>query len=257
MKDRLNSLKEFLESNLYSVVAATLIATLAIGLVTFYVGTIAPGLKNRERLFAQLEDAQKMLGTTRKIQEEPPQTLQVRLTNTQATVSALTNAFLTNDQANTMIDVLYQHAHASGVTIVELVVPSTPTPLPTPMPSQTRPIPAQTNSSVTPSKPASSSNPPSPTSTPLTVSKTSTRLPSTLSPAEPSSSQVRILRVRVQGTVRQLVDFGSRIKELSNKGVLVNSFNINGNEASVLAILNMEIALYIYSAPPTAVSATK
>jgi len=247
MIDRFRSLKEFFETNLFAIVAVILIAVLAVGYVTFYIHSIAPGLESRDQLAVQLEDAQKRAGSVHWIQKESPQNVQTQLTNARATLTASASAFLTADQASKMIDTLYQHARTSSVTIVDLQVPLTPTPLPPPIPTQTRPAPTPTSPNPTQSKSSASSDQLTSSSTPAPTLASPTRPPSASSSVQSNLYHVRTLRLRVQGTPRQLVDFASRIKELSAKGILVTNFNIVGSETTSLAILHLELALYVLS----------
>lgn len=257
MMARLDALKEFLLTNLYVIVAVLLIVMLAGGLVYFYVNSIDPGLKSRERLSAQLEDTQRRAGSVRRLQDEPTQYLQNQLTITQARWTTLANTFLTPDQASKINDILYRQAQASGVTIVDLQVPPTPTALPTPLPTQTRPAPTPTSSSATPAKSSSSASSAPPTATPQPAPPTPTRAPSVSAPAPSNLYYVRGIRLRVQGTPRQLIDFVSHIKELSAKNILVNNFSIIGNETSSSATLNLDIALYVFAGSLTGAQAPK
>lgn len=254
---RLNSAKDFVFTHLYSIMAVLMIVFLAGGLVYFYVNTIDPALKSRERLTTQLEDTQRRAGSIRRLQDEPTQYLQNQLTITQVRWTTLANSFLTPDQASKINDILYRQAQASGVTIVDLQVPPTPTALPTPLPTQTRPAPTPTSPSTTPAKSSSSASSAPPTATPQPAPPTPTRALSVSAPAQANLYYVRGIRLRVQGTSRQLVDFVARVKELSAKNIVVSNFSIVGSETSTTATLNIDIALYVFAGALTGTQAPK
>lgn len=244
MMTRLKSIREFTQTNLYTLLAVVVVVVLTIAYIGFYVSAIDPGLANRSRLETQLDNARKQLVAAQSVQQEPAETWQTRVADARATLANSMNAFLTADQSLQTVDMLYQYARASGVTIIDLQVPPTPTALPMPTLTPTRlptPLPSPTSltgSAATPPSQAQSIStqpaPPSPT-----------RLQT--ASAQPTNDlfYVRAIRLSARGTTRQLVDFASRLREANTSGVVVNSFNILGNEATPQAILTMDVSLYV------------
>ena len=248
MRDRLTSaltrITEFVQTNLYTLLAVILVVVLTAAYIIFYVSALDPGLTNRTRLETQLDDARRKLLDARSVEGEPVESWQTRVADARATLAISTNAFLTSEQSTQAIDVLYQYARASGVTIVELQVPPTPTPLPTPTWTPTRlptPLPTATSLTKSATTPQSPAQPASTEPAPLTAP------PLRANPAQPQAAPyyIRAIRLRAQGTTRQLVDFASRLKEANMKGIVVNSFNIVGSDTAPSAFLNMDISFYV------------
>ena len=81
-------------------------------------------------------------------------------------------------------------------------------------------------------------------------------MPLQVNPAQPQVAPyyIRAIRLRAQGTTRQLVDFASRLKETNTKGIVVNSFNIVGSEGAPTAFLNMDLSLYVLTSSSDAVA---
>jgi LysM repeat protein len=248
MRERLSkffsSIIEFLQTNLYTILALLFVVILTAAYIVFYVSALDPGLAARARVETQLDEARKQLLNARSVQQEPPESLQARVVDARATAAMAMNAFLTSDQSSQAIDLLYQYARASGVTIIELQVPPTPTPLPTPTFTPTRlPTPLPTATSLTRSAGTQPSQAqPTPT---LPAPPSATRLTAGASPLQGVPYHIRPIRLRAQGTTRQLVDFAARLKEVNTRGIVVNSFNILGTEGTPTAILIMDIALYV------------
>jgi LysM repeat protein len=229
------SLKESILRHAFSLLAVVLIIALGVSYWLFYTSSIDPAISSRSILASQMTDAQKALGDLRKKQQDSPETLQVRLATAQSTLAASVNLFLTDSQANQMIDTLYQNASASGVTITELQsqnpISSPPTATPTSKPSPT-PVPSPTQTGTVPSTP---------------------KPPSTFQPApSPTASSegkpivyVTSVRLQAQGTSRQLVDFVSRLNGQLAKGFVINNIGLTGGDA--IASLTMDISLYITS----------
>ena len=244
---RLNSLKEFIQANLYTVLAITAIVAIAIGYLAFFASTLKPGLDAQSRLILQLQDARQKLISTQGVQEESPASLQARVASARATLTAFNNALLTEPQANQAIDALYQSARASGVTIVDLLsqpAPALPTVTPT-LPQPTPILPSPTLILPTPGSPQPSPIQTQPVASPTQQNRTPT-------PAQPNSSPppvdpyyVTRVQLKAQGTTKQLLDFVSRIKETGEKSVVINDINIKGNETTTAANLALDISLYV------------
>jgi LysM repeat protein len=255
MRDRLSQffarLKEFLQTNLYTILALVFVVVLTAAYVIFYVSAIDPGLTTRNQLEIQLDDARKQLLAARSIQQEPPESLQTRVADARATVSSAQNAFLTGDQSTRTIDLLYQYARASGITIIELQVPPTPTPLPTATWTPTRlPTPLPTATSLT--RPAASQPSQAQPTPAQPIPPSATRLQGV--PPQAAPYYVRPIRLRAQGTARQLVDFAARLKETNQRGIVVSNFNILGREETPTAILTMDLSLYVLPSSSDAVA---
>ncbi|CAG0958133.1 hypothetical protein ANRL2_00632 [Anaerolineae bacterium] len=236
---------ESLSKNLLTILAAIVIIGIVIGYAFFFISFVNPALQTRNRVAAQVADAQKA-ARDRGILPESPDSMQARLNDTRATLVAVSNAFLTDAQVSAAIKVLYQYADESQVTISDLktevrsgVTLSAPTPAPTFTPT---PVASPTLISTRPPV----------TGTPtVLVSPTASRAP--VSPTVPPTSQptqktigsdlyrATTVRLQVKGAANQLVEFVSRIKETTLKGFIINSINIEGDERS--ALLTMEIAM--------------
>ncbi len=248
MIKRLKSIQEFIQTNLYTLLALLFVVILTAAYIFFYVSAIDPGLTNRSRIETQLDDARRQLINSRSRQEDPPEVWQTRVADARATLTNSTNAFLTGDQSTQAVDLLYQYARASGVTIIDLQVPPTPTPLPTLTWTPTRlptPLPSPTSQTRTAATQPTQAQPtPTPPPPP-----TATRMQAIPGQSQGAFFYVRPLRLRARGTSRQLVDFASRLKEANTTGVVVNSFNILGGEGTPQATLTMDVSLYVlYSA---------
>jgi type II secretory pathway pseudopilin PulG len=216
-----NDGREFFQRNLYAVLAVVVIAAVGLGYGFFLSSSINPGLQAQDQLTTQLADARKALGEAQQAQTESPGKLQTRFAGAQATLTAALTGFLTDAEASQFLNALPQQARASGVQIIELqtlLLGETP-PAPT-QPGPTRAAPLQTGTA-----------PPSPSPTPPSAGQGQTYI-----------YHVTSIRLRVQGSPRQLVDFASRIREASAKGFVVNRLNLAGGEAP--ATLTMEITLY-------------
>jgi hypothetical protein len=243
MRKRLQSILEFIQTNLYTLLALIFVVALTAAYIFFYVSAIDPGLANRSRIETQLNDARRQLVDARSGQVDPPEAWQTRVADARATLANSTNAFLTAEQSSQAIDLIYQYARASGVTIIDLQAPPTPTPPPTPTLTPTRlptPLPSptsQTRTAGTPSQPQA-------TPTPLPPSPAA-RTPTSPAPAQSGFFYVRPIRLRARGTTRQLVDFASRLKEANISGVVVNSFDILGGDATPQATLTMDVSLCV------------
>ncbi|MEW5717720.1 MAG: LysM peptidoglycan-binding domain-containing protein [Chloroflexota bacterium] len=244
MIKRLKNIQEFIQANLYTLLALIFVVVLTAAYIFFYVSAIDPGLANRTRIETQLDDARRQLVNARSRQEDPPEVWQTRVADARATLANSTNAFLTSEQSTQAIDLLYQYARASGVTIIDLQVPPTPTPLPTPTWTPTRlptPLPSPTSQTRTAATQPSQAHPTPTQPAPPTATRVQT------SPAQSPSAffYVRPLRLRARGTSRQLVDFASRLKEANMTGVVINSFNILGGEGTPQATLTMDVSLFV------------
>lgn len=241
----LNNLKAFVQKNLLAVLAIVLIGGIAIGYALFFSNSIAPALSARSKLNAQLADARKVLGDARQFQEESPDSLRTRVAYAQSTLTASLGVFLTESQARQIVNALYGYANASGVTIIELQT-TQPKPTLTPTPTQPKPTqpppppPAPTRSGTAPPNPtATVAMPPSPTQPVPQPSPTQLNL----NPAQREVYYLSTVRLQVQGASRKLLDFVSRIKESSARGVVINNVNIAGGEG--VATLTMDFSLYI------------
>ena len=257
MRDQLTQtltrITEFVQTNLYTILAVILVVVLTAAYIVFYVSALDPGLTSRTRLETQLDEARRTLLNARSVQVEPVESWQTRVADARATLATSENAFLTSEQSTQAIDVLYQYARASGVTIVDLQVPPTPTPLPTATWTPTRlPTPLPTPTSLT----RSAATQPIPAQPASTQPAPSTGVPLQAITAQPPVAPyyTRAIRLRAQGTTRQLVDFASRLKEANTKGFVVNSFNIVGSEGIPTAFLNMDISLYVLASSSDAVA---
>lgn len=118
--NRLNGIKEFIQSNFLSAMPIVLIAFVITGMFLFYTSTIDPAVRNRDQLIAQLADARKSIVNARGLSAQSPAELQTRLASTQATLIASANVFLSPAEASHITDALYEYADASRVTITEL-----------------------------------------------------------------------------------------------------------------------------------------
>jgi LysM repeat protein len=257
MRERLTGtltrITEFVQTNLYTILAVLLVVVLTAAYIFFYVSTLDPGLTNRTRLETQLDESRRTLLNARSVQADPVESWQTRVADARATLATSQNAFLVSEQSTQTIDVLYQYARASGVTITELQVPPTPTPLPTPTWTPTRlPTPLPTATSLT----RSATTPQSPAQPASTQPVPPTTAPPQANPVQSQAAPyyIRAIRLRAQGTARQLVDFTSRLKETNTKGIVVNSFNIVGNDETPNAFLNMDLSLYVLSSSSDAVA---
>jgi LysM repeat protein len=120
--NRLNGIKDFIQSNFLSAVPIVLIAFIITGMFLFYSSTIDPAVRNRDQLIAQLADARKSVVNARGLSAQNPAELQSRLSSTQATLVASTNVFLSPAETSQITDALYQYADASRVTITDLSI---------------------------------------------------------------------------------------------------------------------------------------
>ena len=118
--NRLNGIKEFVQSNFLSAVPIVLIAFVATGLFLFYTSMVDPALRNRDQIITQVADARKSIVNARGISAQSPAELQARLASTQATLSASASKFLSPAQASQIMDSLYQYADSSNVSITDL-----------------------------------------------------------------------------------------------------------------------------------------
>jgi LysM repeat protein len=118
--NRLNGIKEFIQSKFLTAAPIVLIAFVATGLFLFYSSMVDPALRNRDLLITQVADARKSIVNARGVSAQSPSELQTRLTSTQATLSASANKFLSPAQATHITDSLYEYADLSHVTITDL-----------------------------------------------------------------------------------------------------------------------------------------
>ncbi len=120
MIDRLNALKEISRNTVYTILAILLIVGVGAGYVYFYVSTIDPSLRNRDKLITQLADARQALADTRGAADLSPADFQQQLSSAQSTLATLRSGFLTPAQASKMPDAFYQAANAAQVQITDL-----------------------------------------------------------------------------------------------------------------------------------------
>lgn len=233
---------EAFSKNLLTILAAIVIIGIVMGYAFFFISFVNPALQTRNRVAAQVADAQKA-ARDRGILPESPDSLQARLNDTRATLVTVSNAFLTDAQVSAAIKALYQYADESQVTISDLKTEVRSGAIP--------PTPAPTFTPTSVASPTLITARPTVTGTPtILVSPTTTRtlISPTVPPTLPSTSKtagglynVTTVRLQVNGAANQLVEFLSRIKETTLKGYIVNSINIEGDERA--ALLTLEIAM--------------
>ncbi len=125
-RPNLDGVKEFFQTNLYSLLAIVLIVGIGAGYVLFYSKAIAPALSSRDKLIAQLATAQQSLIGAKSVSEQSPADLASQLASAQATLSAASSIFLSPAQTSQITDALYQYASASHVSLTDLQMqPST------------------------------------------------------------------------------------------------------------------------------------
>lgn len=239
--------KDLVQKNLFAILGFLIIVASIFGIVQFSSSTILPALDAQSKLAAQVNDARNALVDARKNQNEPVANVQARLSSAQTKLDSSLGYFLTDAQVNAFVNSLYQSAGESNVKITQvetlinnLQLTLTPTRVaPTPTRAVPTLIPTQASSGAT--TPTQSARPITPT-TQLSPTKNVTALAPTSSASKDDLS-ARIVRLQAQGESRQLLDFVSRIKELSAKAIFVNSIAIAGDEKQ--ATLNLELAIYV------------
>ncbi len=239
----------FLRNNLMTVLPVFFIVVILTSYALFYFASIDPARQARDKLSVLVDDTRKTV-VSRQRGTESPAGWQTRLMESRATLTATLGVFLTESQATQVLDALYLHARESGVKIVELQVPPTPTPQPTPTLIPTRPAPPPTTAPLP--------SPGQPTLKPVTP------LPSPSPPPPPTQPKptatppvsgkplyfVTTIRLRAQGTQRQLVDFVARLQESAAKNFVINNLELAGAEGTPTALLTMGISLFISPSAP-------
>jgi LysM repeat protein/Tfp pilus assembly protein PilO len=112
--------RDFIQKNLYALLAAVVIAVVVLALLLFAATSLIPALNLRGELGAQLAQSQQDLADAHQVQAEPPGSLQTKIAAAQTTLTESASAFLTDAQGANIITTLYQYALDSGVTIVSL-----------------------------------------------------------------------------------------------------------------------------------------
>ena len=110
----------YLQRNRYTLLAVAVILVIAVVYVLFLASSIFPALDARSALASQLAKARQDLVNAGDIQSETPDTLRQQIADAQAAFAKSANIFVTDSQAGFILNNLYQHARASGVTIVSL-----------------------------------------------------------------------------------------------------------------------------------------
>ena len=224
----------------WALLAIVLIIGLIIGYFFFIRLSIMPRVRAREELVSNLAAARKELKEAETLQGQRPTQVSIQVATAQAMLSDSLCAFLSDAQAASILDRLYQYAAESGIEILDLQALSTPqapsqlqptSPPPTPLP----PLPAA--SPTEGGKKAKAA--PTPTASPL---PTPPPQPSPL-PLEPRQVyEVRSFRLQARGDIPKLLDFISRIKEASLKNCSLSHVSIT--EAEGHYTLTMDIAFY-------------
>jgi LysM repeat protein len=246
----LNQLKEFFRENWLTLLAILVLIGALGANVFFYISNIAPALAARNQVSAQIRDARDVLVESRRIQNEPPATVQARVNAAQTKLASVINPLVSITQTNAFIDSLYQYADESHVTIMDLQAQATslqpaPTPISAAPATPSRPVPTLIPSSATGASTAVVQTTPTPTQP---AAATATRVAATLAPTLAPERDVfyaKVLKIQASGNFHQLNEFVSRIKELNSKPVVLSSVNITGTESR--STLNLELTLYVSS----------
>jgi len=248
----LSNIREWFARRIYWLAPVIAIAVLFAADLVYFANSIAPTLQTQAELSSQLADAQAALAQTPAASNDAA-SLQRRVVEGQATVTALNGLLLDSSQRSEIVNALYQNAQLSGVKITQLtdlsagatVTPTLPakTPTPLPPPPTATPVPPTTLPGLAPTVAQTPAAPAPLPPTPRPVAPVAT-------PVVKSSYTVTPLRLQVQGDPRRLMNFLARFRDLSTQGFTIDNVNLTGN--STTALLTIDLSLYFSAvAKPT------